>query len=553
MVRLAMQIRSKSSTKSLSRGGLFRRGKRGRLVEGLESRVLMSGTPVVGVHHHAKSGDTAPVDHAPTESWTGCIAGSALPGTALSIDYNTILKATHAKDADGDPITFTITNVSDAGTLTITHNGATAAVVGGTTTVVSGDTLNWTPAVGHAGKRYAFSVTASDGTLAAVNSSALFATVAELPKVQACATHEEAHEAQAGTNAGNGTVTLYRSGDSTQALTVNLSIAGTATMGVNYTLLGPDGNPITSSTPTVTFAAGQKSLKLTVSPIQDNTVDPTLTVTVKVLAGSSSSPAYKADCHVATVRIIDSTPTVHLGAMMTQASSSKPATLYVARTGDATLPLTVNFTTATGTGFGTQGTDYVLKDSTGNLLTNSITVAAGQRYAIIDVFAIDDGATAKLKAKISLTAGSGYTLPTCDLSACVKLIIGASTSTTTTTTPLIGNTQVGLSTSIDTPELLSFSNLVQLAGASLGQAAGPLQLKITAEGDGKLQIIHNGLGSPVAVNVGELVSAGDFLEWTPPSGASSSSGMNAFTLAAHAGTMDSTTTSQFSVVVQSMS
>ena len=562
MSRATLQNRSFLSTKKTLRSLSQRLGSRAGLLEGLESRVLMSAAPIGGgaVKDHVKGAITPVVDHAPTESWTGQIAGIAKQGGSLAINYSAVVAASHAKDADGDKISFTIETVSDAGALTITHNGSTSAVVAGTTTFSDGDSLAWSPAAGHAGNRYAFSVLASDGTLAAVNQSALFATVAELPKVTAFAMDPFAFEALAGKAAGNGEIVVTRSGDATLPLKVNLGVGGTAVMGANYTLIAPDGSTISSSTPSVTFAAHQTSLKLKISPVQDNTVDPTLTVTVTVLADSSATPAYKADAHVAKVNIIDGSPTVKIDAECGDASSSKPGKIVVSRTSDGTSALTVNFTTAAGTGFGTQGTDYVLKDSSGTVLTNSITLAAGQKCAVISVFAVDDGAKGKLKAKLTLATGSSYKVDHgCDNTASVRLIIGSSITTpppTTTTpptqpvTPTINNGTIFTSIVSGTSLSLTFAQLVTMTGAALGSGdPGPLQLEISDEVAGVVRIQH-GSSAAVGANIGDLVSAGDTLTWTPPIGAISS-GIEAFSLVAQSGTLDSSGTADFSVAVTS--
>ncbi len=432
MSRTALQNRSFRSTPSLKnslRSSMQRFGNRAGLLEGLESRVLMSAAPLPGdfMKHHGKEAPKPVVDHAPTESFLGVLPGSALPGSSLAISYNAVVAASNAKDADGDKISFTIETVSDAGTLTITHNGTTSPVVAGTTVFADGDTLAWSPAAGHAGKRYAFSVLAGDGKLSAAHQAALFATAADLPKV---------------------TVDTRRS----------------------------------------------------------------------------------------------------------EASSSKPGTIVISRTGDTKLALTVNFTTATGTGFGTQGTDYVLKDSSGNVLTNSYTLAAGQHCAIISVFAIDDGATGKLKAKLDLVAGSGYKTQDhgCDSTASVRLIIGASTTPVTPPSPpvapTIANPAVNTSIDFGTALSLTFDQLVTMTGAALGSGdPGPLQLEISDEVAGVLRIQH-GSSAAVGANIGDLVSEGDTLTWTPPIGAISN-GIEAFSLIAQSGSLDSSGTSDFTVAI----
>jgi len=93
----------------------------------------------------------------------------------FNISYAVLLGASDAKDKNNDVIQFKINSVQN-GTLTITHNGATATVTAGasldaaTTAVQPGDTLTWTPANGISGTAVnAFTVSAFDGSLASAS------------------------------------------------------------------------------------------------------------------------------------------------------------------------------------------------------------------------------------------------------------------------------------------------------------------------------------------------------------------------------------------------
>ena len=68
---------------------------------------------------------------------------TAVPQVPFSISYATLLAASNAQDFNNAPIQFRINTVQN-GTLTITHNGVTTAVVAGTTLLGSGDSLTWT-------------------------------------------------------------------------------------------------------------------------------------------------------------------------------------------------------------------------------------------------------------------------------------------------------------------------------------------------------------------------------------------------------------------------
>ena len=87
-----------------------------------------------------------------------------------------------------------------------------------------------------------------------------------------------------------------------------------------------------------------------------------------------------------------------------------------------------------------------------------------------------------------------------------------------------------------------------MTGAALGTGdPGPLQLKITNEIAGVLKIQH-GTSTAMGANIGDLVSAGDTLVWTPPIGAISS-GIAAFSIVAHSGSLDSSASSDITVAV----
>ncbi len=102
------------------------------------------------------------------------------------------------------------------------------------------------------------------------------------PKPTITITATDAHASESGDTA---TFTLTRTGDLTQVLTVNYSVSGTATNGVDYATLSGSAH----------FAAGQSELILTVVPIQDElwegdeTVIVTLTPSPQFIIAAASS------------------------------------------------------------------------------------------------------------------------------------------------------------------------------------------------------------------------------------------------------------------------
>jgi uncharacterized protein YkwD len=75
--------------------------------------------------------------------------------------------------------------------------------------------------------------------------------------------------------------TFSRTGATTNALTVNYTAGGTATLGSDYT-----GIPATPVTKTITFAAGSATATVTVDPTTDSSVEPDETVALTLAAGT---------------------------------------------------------------------------------------------------------------------------------------------------------------------------------------------------------------------------------------------------------------------------
>ena len=75
--------------------------------------------------------------------------------------------------------------------------------------------------------------------------------------------------------------TFSRTGPTTSALTVNYTVAGTATLGTDFT-----GISATGTTKTVTFAAGSATATLTVDPTADTTIEANETVALTLATGT---------------------------------------------------------------------------------------------------------------------------------------------------------------------------------------------------------------------------------------------------------------------------
>ncbi|WP_373530449.1 calcium-binding protein [Nostoc sp.] len=78
--------------------------------------------------------------------------------------------------------------------------------------------------------------------------------------------------------------TFTRTGSTTNALTVNYSVSGTATLNTDYTQTGAAS--FTATTGTITFAAGSSTKTLTIDPTADTTVESNETVAITLAAST---------------------------------------------------------------------------------------------------------------------------------------------------------------------------------------------------------------------------------------------------------------------------
>ena len=187
------------------------------------------------------------------------------------------------------------------------------------------------------------------------------------PDVTVAATDNSAAEPGANT----GSFTISRTGATTNALTVNYSVTGTASSGSDYTAL------ITS----VVIPAGEANVAVVVTPLDDTIHEDDETVILTATSGTGYAVGSPAE---ATVTISDNDlPGVSVTATDATASEagSNPGTFTVTRTGSTTAALTVAYTL---TGTATNGTDY-------SSLTTSVMIPAGQTSATITVTPTNDG------------------------------------------------------------------------------------------------------------------------------------------------------------------
>jgi hypothetical protein len=188
--------------------------------------------------------------------------------------------------------------------------------------------------------------------------------------------------------------TFTRSGDTTNPLTVNYTIGGTATNGTDYT-----------SIPTsVTFDANSSTATVTVDPTADTTVENNETVALTLATGTGYTVGTP---NTATGTITNDDTSVTLTVSPTSVTEDGTTNLVYTftRSGDTTNPLTVNYSIG---GTATLNTDYT---RTGT--TNTVTFAAGSSTATVIVDPTTDTTVENNETVIlTLATGTGYTVGT---------------------------------------------------------------------------------------------------------------------------------------------
>jgi hypothetical protein len=202
-------------------------------------------------------------------------------------------------------------------------------------------------------------------------------------------TASDSSAAESGPNTGQ--FTLTRTGITTGAITVNLSIGGTAVNGTDYTMIPS----------TVAFAAGQTSQTITVTPIDDSEYETTETVTVGIAAGTGYRSAANA---TATVTIADNDlPKISIAATDASASEAGPDTglFTVTRNGDTGTALNI---TLAITGTATPGTDYMA-------IPGTVSFPIGAATVTVPVTPLADMLAESAETVIaSLQANAAYTV-----------------------------------------------------------------------------------------------------------------------------------------------
>ena len=191
--------------------------------------------------------------------------------------------------------------------------------------------------------------------------------------------------------------TFTRTGVTTNPLTVNYTLGGTATLNTDYTRTGTNN--------TVTFAANSSTATVTVDPTADTTVESNETVALTLASGTG----YTVGTTTAVTGTItnDDFPSITLAVSPSSVTEDGTANLVYTftRSGVTTNSLTVNYTLG---GTATLNTDYT---RTGT--TNTVTFAAGSSTATVTVDPTADTTVEPDETVIlTLASGTGYTVGT---------------------------------------------------------------------------------------------------------------------------------------------
>ena len=218
-----------------------------------------------------------------------------------------------------------------------------------------------------------------------------------LPTITIKANDTKAGETLAGQTANPGQFTLTRKGDTASALTVNYTVAGTASNNTDY-------NKLTNS---VTFAAGASTALINITPIDDGEFEGNETAIVTLATNTNYNLG---TAKTATVNIADNDkPTITISATDVNAGetlagqATNPGQFTLTRTGNNASALTVNYTVV---GTATSSKDYTK-------LTNKVTFTAGSSTALINIAPIDDVALEDSETVIvNLATNANYNLGT---------------------------------------------------------------------------------------------------------------------------------------------
>lgn len=318
-------------------------------------------------------------------NFLGCasayIGAGIVPAELCTTALPTISVVSLGSGTDGSALTITGTGLDCVSS--VTFGGATAAIQ-----ARAGGLLNVT-APDHSPGPVSVVVTTPSGS--ATKSSGF----TYLPRVTIAATDNSAAESPFNT----GKFTLTRTGATTSALTVTVTIGGDAPTAIN----GTDYLSISTSQ---IIGAGQASKIITVSPVNDSAVEPVENVKLTVAAGAGYAVGSASNATVAiSSEDVGATVPVSITATDPTAAESPADSgkFKLTRTGSTASALTV--TVAFG-GTASMGPDYAA-------ISSIQTIPAGALFTEFGVSPVNDSlleASETVVATVTAPPGSPYTV-----------------------------------------------------------------------------------------------------------------------------------------------
>jgi Ca2+-binding RTX toxin-like protein len=220
--------------------------------------------------------------------------------------------------------------------------------------------------------------------------------------------------------------TFTRVGVTTNALTVNYGVGGTATLGNDYAQTGAAS--FTATTGTVTFAAGATTATVTIDPTVDNVLEANETVTL-TLANGASYTLGTTTAVTGTITNDDFPPAISIGdTTIVEGLNGNPtqAVITLSLNKPGTQAITVNYVTSNGTALA--GTDYTTS-------TGTFTFAIGQTTGTISIPILNDNLSeANETFNITLSTPTNATIAD---SQAIVTITDTLVATTTTVLPAL--------------------------------------------------------------------------------------------------------------------
>ena len=200
--------------------------------------------------------------------------------------------------------------------------------------------------------------------------------------------------------------TFTREGLTTNSLTVNFSVGGTATFNTDYTQTG--AATFTASSGTVTIPAGSSTATVTLDPTTDTTVEANETAILTVTTGASYDVGVPASA-TGTITNDDTDVTLAVAPSSVEEDGATNLVYTFTRTGVTTGALTVNFSVG---GTATLNTDYTQTGAATFTATDgTVTFGAGNTTATVTVDPTTDTVVEPNETVIlTLTAGTGYNI-----------------------------------------------------------------------------------------------------------------------------------------------